>query len=326
MSDPFLIEGPALISLSGGRTSADMLRRILDRGLQSDVHVLFCNTGKEDDRTLDFVHEIGRHWSVGVRWLQYRRRYLPQYRSAEVAETARKIREAFGLTFAEKPVKAEPVVKLAMESLDIEEPAPVDDPGFVEVTYETAARTGDKPSAEHPFTNLVCMSGVPNATTRLCTTEMKIRVMKKFMLAQGYEAWTNVVGIRADEPRRVARMRVKPPERWENAVPLADAGVTVHDVLAYWRTAPFDLQLVNDPELGTYEGNCDQCMLKSDDKKVRLARERPESLDFWEKVEEASGSTFRPRMPYREVRRLAMLNAVPACDVETDLGDCICHD
>ena len=54
-SDPFLIEGPAVISFSGGRTSAYMLHWILERGLQPDVHVLFCNTGREDDRTLDFV-------------------------------------------------------------------------------------------------------------------------------------------------------------------------------------------------------------------------------------------------------------------------------
>lgn len=41
MSDPFLIEGPAAISFSGGRTSALMLRRILDAHggtLPPDVH------------------------------------------------------------------------------------------------------------------------------------------------------------------------------------------------------------------------------------------------------------------------------------------------
>ena len=307
--NPFRVDGPALISFSGGRTSAYLLSRVLDAGLQPDVHVIFCNTGKEDDRTLDFVRACGEGWGVPIRWLEYRRRYLPIYKSPDVAETARKLREHFGLTFEEANGRTEP--------------------GFVEVTYETAARTGDKPSATHPFTNLVCMSGVPNATTRLCTTEMKIRVMKKFMLAQGYEEWTNVVGIRADEPIRVARMRKPPPERWENAVPLADAGVTLDDVLSFWAGQPFDLQLPNDPELGTYEGNCDLCHLKSDAKKVRVARERPEALRWWFEVEHASGSRFRPRMPYREVRRLAVLNSVGVAlpdNLSTDLGDCICHE
>ena len=47
-----------------------MLRRILEAGLQPDVHVLFCNTGKEDDRTLDFVHVSARGGGrSAIRWL-----------------------------------------------------------------------------------------------------------------------------------------------------------------------------------------------------------------------------------------------------------------
>lgn len=307
-SDPFFIEGPAVISFSGGRTSAYMLHWILERGLQPDVHVLFCNTGKEDDRTLDFVDECARRFDVRVRWLEYRRRYLPRYKSPAVAATAWRIRDAFGLSFEEADGREEA--------------------GFVEVTYDTAARTTDPPTSEHPFTNLLAMSGVPNATTRLCTTELKIRVMKKFMLAQGYEAWTNVVGIRTDEPVRVARMRVSPPERWENAVPLADAGVTLEGVLDFWRTMPFNLRLKHDAELGTYQGNCDLCHLKSDGKKVRTAQEVPKSTNWWERVEEVSGSLFRPRLPYKEVRRLAVVGSRPSAEVDalTDLGDCVCHE
>src|SRR5690242_17474485 len=40
---PFQIEGPAVISFSGGRTSAYMLRRILDEGVRPDVFVLFAD-------------------------------------------------------------------------------------------------------------------------------------------------------------------------------------------------------------------------------------------------------------------------------------------
>lgn len=74
MSNPYLIEGPALISFSGGRTSAYMLKMILDAHggtLPDDVHVCFANTGKEREETLRFVHECATRWGVRVRWLEF---------------------------------------------------------------------------------------------------------------------------------------------------------------------------------------------------------------------------------------------------------------
>lgn len=77
MSDggnPYRIEGPALISFSGGRTSAYMLRKILDAydgQLPPDVHVCFANTGKEREETLRFVHECGTRWGVDINWLEF---------------------------------------------------------------------------------------------------------------------------------------------------------------------------------------------------------------------------------------------------------------
>lgn len=73
MSDPYLINGPALISFSGGRTSAYMLYQILQAHggtLPDDVHVTFANTGKEREETLRFVHECASHWGVPIVWLE----------------------------------------------------------------------------------------------------------------------------------------------------------------------------------------------------------------------------------------------------------------
>lgn len=75
-ADPFRIDGPALISFSGGRTSGFMLAKILEAHggeLPADAHVLFANTGKEREETLRFVHEVATRWSVKVRWLEWRR-------------------------------------------------------------------------------------------------------------------------------------------------------------------------------------------------------------------------------------------------------------
>lgn len=72
-ANPYRIEGPALISFSGGRTSGYMLWHILDAHdgkLPDDVHVCFANTGKEREETLRFVHECATRWSVRVNWLE----------------------------------------------------------------------------------------------------------------------------------------------------------------------------------------------------------------------------------------------------------------
>jgi 3'-phosphoadenosine 5'-phosphosulfate sulfotransferase (PAPS reductase)/FAD synthetase len=75
MSDPYLIEGPALISFSGGRTSGYMLHEIVRAHggrLPDDVKVAFANTGKEREETLRFIHECGSRWGVRVYWLEWR--------------------------------------------------------------------------------------------------------------------------------------------------------------------------------------------------------------------------------------------------------------
>lgn len=80
MTNPFLIDTPAAVSFSGGRTSALMLRRILDAfggTLPEDVHVLFCNTGKERGETLRFVQDVSERWGVQIHWLEYARHYEP---------------------------------------------------------------------------------------------------------------------------------------------------------------------------------------------------------------------------------------------------------
>lgn len=76
MRDPYLIDGPTCLSFSGGRTSAYMLRQVLDANTREDLDrwlvVAFANTGKEEEATLRFVRECGERWSVPIVWLEYR--------------------------------------------------------------------------------------------------------------------------------------------------------------------------------------------------------------------------------------------------------------
>jgi 3'-phosphoadenosine 5'-phosphosulfate sulfotransferase (PAPS reductase)/FAD synthetase len=71
---PYAITDPAIISFSGGRTSGYMLRHILDTHggtLPDNIKVVFANTGKERQETLDFVHECGQRWNVAIVWVEY---------------------------------------------------------------------------------------------------------------------------------------------------------------------------------------------------------------------------------------------------------------
>lgn len=276
-TSPFWIAGPALISFSGGRTSAYMLWRILQAhggALPDDVHVTFANTGKEREETLRFVHECGTHWGIHILWLEWKAR------KGDIADR------------------------------------------FEIVGYNSASRNGE------PFAKLIGEKKyLPNAVTRFCTIELKIRTMKFYAQSLGWKHWTNVIGLRADEPVRVARARVSSAkERWANCLPLADAGVTNRDVRAFWDAQPFDLQLL------PFEGNCDACFLKARPKLFEVERERPGTLDWWIEQERRmtglarkGGGQFRKEYTYSEMQRavrrspdlfLGAFNSDPEMDAE----------
>jgi Phosphoadenosine phosphosulfate reductase family len=67
----FIMEEPLLISFSGGRTSAFMTRFILEYyDKNADTHILFANTGKENEETLVFVNECAKRWNLPIVWLE----------------------------------------------------------------------------------------------------------------------------------------------------------------------------------------------------------------------------------------------------------------
>ena len=149
---------------------------------------------------------------------------------------------------------------------------------WTEVTYETASRNGE------PFEAVIRKKNyLPNPVTRFCTIEMKIRTIANYLFSKGmcetrsqgeYMSW---VGIRADEPRRSAKI---PRDR----TPLVTAGVTKEIVGEFWRNQPFDLELPNINGV-TYHGNCDLCFLKGTSQTMSLIQEKPERAIWWAKME-----------------------------------------
>jgi len=123
-SNPYKIEGPALISFSGGRTSGHMLYHILeahDFNLPEDVHITFANTGKEMEQTLDFVQECSKRWGVKIHWLELEIfDEKPVYRTKEVTyETASRNGEPFEALVDRKKFLPNPVARFCTAELKI---------------------------------------------------------------------------------------------------------------------------------------------------------------------------------------------------------------
>lgn len=180
---------------------------------------------------------------------------------------------------------------------------------FEVVTFETASRNGE------PFEALIRMRNyLPNPVTRFCTSELKIRTMHKWLRANwealGWEAqdleWDQMIGIRADEMRRVSKIRARghstETTKETMRMPLADAGVTKDDVGAFWRDQPFDLGLPNNNGV-TMHGNCDLCFLKGASQVLSLIAEKPQRAVWWARMEalalasKPSGAVFRSDRP-----------------------------
>ncbi len=256
MRDPFKIEGPALISFSGGRTSGYMLWRILQAHggtLPDDVRAVFANTGREMPGTLDFVHRVSEHWAVPVTWLEYPR----------------------GI-----------------------------------VSYHTASRNGEPYSALNEKKRWL-----PNPRARTCTIGLKLEPLEAFATSLGWDDYLNVVGLRADEPSRVSRMR------GTYAVPLAQWGTMKADVLAFWKANDFDLQIKPG------QGNCDLCFLKGAATILGVMRDVPGVADWWIEEERKRGSTFRfDRPSYAEMAKAVREQRNFDFGDRDELIDCFCGD
>lgn len=158
--------------------------------------------------------------------------------------------------------------------------------GFREVDYETASRQGE------PFAALnESKKYLPNSRARFCTQELKIEVMRGFMRAEGYDRWTNVVGLRRDEAKRVHDMRSQDPDQWDLSFPLYEAGIRKLHIGEFWLTQPFRLAL--EP----WEGNCDLCFLKGLKKRERIMRDRPDLVPWWADQEKARRARFHAHEP-----------------------------
>jgi 3'-phosphoadenosine 5'-phosphosulfate sulfotransferase (PAPS reductase)/FAD synthetase len=283
---PYLIEGPAVISFSGGRSSAYMLNQIIQAhggSLPDDVKVIFCNTGKERTETLDFVQECASRWGVHIAWLEWRDKAI------------------FGAAFEV-------------------------------VSHNSASRNGE------PFRALVRKRRyLPNPVTRICTAELKVKTTERYCKqVLGWTEWTSIVGLRADEPCRVSKMRRRNEtgkDAWETVLPMAEAGATKRDVSGFWQCQPFDLGLPN-INGSTPDGNCNLCPMKGYKTIMGIIRLDPNSADWWDDIEvemteladKPSGARFRNDRPsYAQMKQLSQDQGDFGFEADEGLP-CMCTD
>lgn len=195
-------------------------------------------------------------------------------------------------------------------------------PGYKVVNYETASRKGE------PFEKLInSHNHLPNIMQRSCTKYLKILTKKKYCQFElGWETWTDLVGIRYDEPRRYNKAKnifngyvedlfgnVQKPKKniriddvFDVEYPLVKWKVNKRMVLDYWKAMPFDLGAISKPigELSDFnaaDGNCDNCFLKGKKEKIQSALRRPESFEWWIEQENKTGNNFNKNFTFQDV-------------------------
>lgn len=155
---------------------------------------------------------------------------------------------------------------------------------FAVVDYETASRNGE------PFEQLINKKKyLPNQAQRFCTQELKVNTLDRYLKSIGIKEYDTFVGIRADEPRRVAKIS----QQIDKLMPLAVSNVSENVVWEFWNNNTFDLQLPK----ASGSSNCDLCFLKGTSILTSLIQQNPNRVVWWEKQEENIGARFSKDKP-----------------------------
>lgn len=195
------------------------------------------------------------------------------------------------------------------------------------VDFETASRNGE------PFEALIrTRNYLPNPVSRFCTVELKVRTIHRFLKNIGWTEWESMLGIRADEQRRLAKIGNQDYGKHEEKIaPLGRIGVTKEMVGEFWRNQSFDLGLPNINGV-TMHGNCDLCFLKGGSQVLSLIAEKPERGIWWAKMEslalasKPSGAVFRSDRPsYAQMIKFAA-DQTDMFDSNEESIACFCGD
>lgn len=246
-----------------------------------DATITFQNTGREDEKTLEFVRDVGDALDREIVWLEFRPPKRPGAPPREFLWER--------VDFASAHRRGEPFAEM-MQAIN---------------AYRAACGKG---------------TVAPHFRGRICTTHLKHRVLDHYLRSRGIYAHDRLIGLRADEPNRVAGLRRQETMDKGLIAPLYEAGVTKEHVLEFWARQPFDLDL---PE---YRGNCDGCFLKDQSDVSRAIGGRPSDVSFWAAQQDAYARFGGSKWPsYRALAdelptRLAIETSLRAKETPVDDG------
>lgn len=122
MSSKYYLSEPSVISFSGGRTSGFMLHKVLEAHegvLPEHIKVVFCNTGLEHPKTLDFVQRCAGEWNVEITWLEYvGKKADPKFKVTNHKEASRN-GEPFSILIDERQYLPNPIARFCTVELKI---------------------------------------------------------------------------------------------------------------------------------------------------------------------------------------------------------------
>lgn len=275
-----------LISFSGGETSAFMLWWLLmNKSDEYDFKIIFANTGRENDETLDFVKACSEYFKCEVVWVEAVIRFKVRAYGKTKTFTSFEEKEKYYLSFSEnqrleyecyKIVKGKKKMRLCIEEVDC---------GTIhkKVTYETATRNQDwKNSKDTPYEMMVKKFGLANINNRISTRELKERPIHSYLKSIGWKRseYYTFIGIRVDEFDRMSEHRVKD----KMVYPLVkEKPMTKKHINFWWNMQPFRLLLKG------WEGNCVTCYKKSIDKLTQIMIDDSWKFEFDEYLETEYG-------------------------------------
>lgn len=204
------------------------IERFYEMVFTVEILVVFANTSKENEETLEFVNNCDINFGFNTIWIE--------------AVVNKNKGTTYRLT-----------------------------------NYKDALRDGEV------FEPVIAKYGIPNMENPHCTRELKAVPITKIVRDYGWKNGTyyTAIGYRIDEPTRWAKKKQRLAQKKKKYVYyfVDEKPITKLQVNGWWNFQSFNL------ELEDYEGNCDVCHKKSENKLIAICALKPQKPKWWQKMQ-----------------------------------------